>query len=866
LLDAALALWRGPALADVAYEDWAQAEIRRLEELRLDAVQVGIDARLVLGRHEAVVGDLQALVARHPEREQLVGRLMVALYRCGRQRDALDVFQRSRAWLAEELGLEPGPALVGLQRQILRQDPSLLGAALVDSDPQQAPARVDEISTPAPNGPPPGVAAALVDRVPAKRGARPSEAGRLPVPQTSLIGREFEVWAAADLLTERGHRLVTLTGPGGIGKTRLAIAVAERVAERFVDGAWFISLVALRDAGLAFDAVADELGLDRPGGRSARELVVEYLKDRSALLVLDNCEHLPGIADVVARLLTESPSVVLLATSRSILHLSFECELRVGPLDARGADSRSPAVELFVDRWRAHEPQLAVGDRQVAVAAAICERLDGLPLAIELAAARTRVLTPQAMLSRLEQHLPVLGRGGADLPKRQRTIEATIGWSYDLLDEVEQQVFARLGVFVAGWSLEAAEDVCADTGADVLDVLESLVEKSLVVASSDQASGEPRFTMLEMVREFALRRLEEAGAGDGARSAMAGHLRKLAGDGPWHYYGPDQVAWVARTTRELDNARAVMSWAQASGHDEMYVALAAGLWPAMYWRGAIPQAGQWLSRAMTLPAVPASLRLITVASACIVAGWQGTVEQASATELANALETATDPQQRSLGFVGLMLVATVAGDSYAAKAHSLAAADAARGVNPNLLLVGLHRAAGFAIELDQLDEAQEYVAEAIRTARAIGAAHSLTWVLITSGTVSLMCGDAPQAAAQYTEALDHAAELGQTHSAGTLRAVDGLACCSVAMGHSLDVATRLLASTEAQCTKSSWSLTGADAKRHARAADLVRAAFDEGRLRELWAEGAAMDATEASNAAQRLASDLLQAPTPSHPG
>jgi hypothetical protein len=261
---------------------------------------------------------------------------------------------------------------------------------------------------------------------------------------------------------------------------------------------------------------------------------------------------------------------------------------------------------------------------------------------------------------------------------------------------------------VAGWSLDAAEAVCADTSADVLDLLESLVQKSLVVASADEASGESRFTMLETIREFALRRLEEAGGEEAARWAMARHLRGVAGDGPWSYYGPDQAAWVARMGRELDNIRAVMAWAAERGHSEVYAGLAASVWHVMFARGANREAHEWLSRAVALSDVPAALRLTALASACIVAAWQGAAEQAWARELAIALEGTIDPRSRSLGLSALSVVAEIGGDLAAANEHALAAADAARGRNPNLLVVGLNCAANTSIPLGQLDEALEY--------------------------------------------------------------------------------------------------------------------------------------------------------------
>ena len=688
----------------------------------------------------------------------------------------------------------------------------------------------------------------------------------LPAPARPILGRGEQLAQLACVLADPQARLVTVTGTGGVGKTRLALEAAGAARGLFPAGVFLVQLAPVQEREQLVQAIVRTLSLRERPPEAPLETLLDYLRPRELLLLLDNFEQLADAAAVLATMLEQAPKLKILVTSRVPLHLAAEQIMRLGALalPPRHADEQElrscAASALFLDRVAAADPEFRLAATERSAVAELCVRLDGLPLALELAAARTSVLSPQEMLERLEQHRPVLGRSGADMPERQRTLEATIAWSYDLLDEQEQRVFSRLGVFAAGWTFEAAEDVCADIGVDMLETLESLVEKNLVVATTGPGSGELRFGMLETIREFAFRRLQETGAEDTARAGMARHLRQLAGDGPWNYYGRGQVAWVARVSRELENAGALMEWAQASGRDEIYVALAAGLWPALYWQGAIRQAGQWLSRAMTLTDVPPSLRLTTVASACIVAGWQGSSNEAWTGELAEALETADDPQQRSLGFVGLMLVAEVAADWQGAERHALAAADAAREVNPNLLLVGLHRAAGFALELGLLDDAGTFVAEALEVTRAADAGHSLTWVLVTAGSVSLMRGFPVEAAAQYAEALEHATALGQSDSAGTLRALDGLACCSVAAGRSLEPAARLLAAMETQYAKSGWSLSGADGKRHGRAVKLLRPVVDEERLRELWAQGAAMDVRDAADSARRLAAELLQTP------
>ncbi|HET8754491.1 MAG TPA: BTAD domain-containing putative transcriptional regulator, partial [Solirubrobacteraceae bacterium] len=396
-LGEALALWRGPALADVRYQPWAQGEIRRLEDLRAAAIEERVEAELALGDHTRLVGELEALVTEHPRRERLRRQQMLALYRSGRHADALAAFRSARDALDAELGLEPGPELRALEQQILMHDPALRAAST---------------GMPAP-------------------------------PPTPTFGRDADVTALLAALAST--RLLTLTGPGGVGKTRLAIEVARAAGGRFVP------LAAIADAARIPDAVCDALGIRGTAGEAATDVVARALAGAPVLLVLDNLEHMPGAAAVVAGLLERAPAVAVLATSRRPLHLSAERVYAVAPLAV------NDAVALFTDRVGA---RFAPVDDADAVAD-ICTRVGGLPLAIELAAARLGVLTPRELAARLSDALGLLSRGAADAPERHRTLRATLDWSFELLSDHQRAAFTALGVFAGGCEVAAAEAVTA---------------------------------------------------------------------------------------------------------------------------------------------------------------------------------------------------------------------------------------------------------------------------------------------------------------------------------------------------------------------------------------------------------------------
>jgi len=509
LLQEALSLWRGPPLAEVAFEDFAQPEIRRLEELRLVAVETGLEAELELGRHAEVVGELERLLAEQPTRERVASQLMLALYRCGRQGDALDVYRRTRDRLVEELGLEPGPELRQMQARILEQEPSL------SAEP-----------------------------------AQPKRAARLPRPPTPTIGREAEIDEISRLITASPARLVTLTGTGGVGKTRLALEVAHAVAPSFRDGAFWIELTGIVRAQDVGSTLVRALGIARLEGESTEEAVERALAGTQLMLVIDNFEHVLEAAELVGRLHGACPELTTLVTSREALNIAAEHRVVVSPLESAGA------ADLFVAAARRHDARFALTDTSAPVVAAICARLDGLPLALELAAARTSLLGIEELAARLEEAAIDLGAGPRDAPARQRTLEATIDWSYRLLVEDQASAFARFSAFAGGASVEAA---LAVTGAE-LSVLEALVEKSLLHRRT-RPDGSTRLAMLETVRQHAGRRLTADPARETVHRRHYEHYLQLVERAVARLATRDQDAARQEIDAEIDNIRAAFHWA-----------------------------------------------------------------------------------------------------------------------------------------------------------------------------------------------------------------------------------------------------------------------------------------------------------------
>jgi predicted ATPase len=432
----------------------------------------------------------------------------------------------------------------------------------------------------------------------------------LPLQPTTLVGREREVAEVIQRLLASETRLLTLTGPGGTGKTRLALQAAAELLEEFDDGTFFVSLAALTDPELVASAIAAPLGVVEAADRPLEEGVIEYLREKKLLLVLDNFEQVLAGAQLVGQLLAACPHLKILATSRIPLGLYGEREYLVPPLSLPDPErppslehlTQYEAVRLFIERAQDARPDFSVSNENAPAVAEICARLDGLPLAIELAAARIKVLPPQKMLDRLSDRLKLLARGARDLPERQRTLRATMEWSHALLEEGEKVLFARLSVFAGGRTLEAIEAVCdaeGDLPVETLDGVESLVDKSLL-REEERPGGEPRFVMLETVHEYAREKLEENGETEEIKHTHAEYFLTLTEEAKAELNGPQQKTWLERLETEHDNIRAALSWALKHAEAGLVIRLGGALWWFWRMRGHYSEGRRWLEEALAI--------------------------------------------------------------------------------------------------------------------------------------------------------------------------------------------------------------------------------------------------------------------------
>jgi predicted ATPase/DNA-binding SARP family transcriptional activator len=579
-LGEALGLRRGEPLAEFAGAGFADAERAHLDELTLVAVEARAGADLMLGRHGELAGELEPLCRQHPLREHLWELRILALYRAGRQAEALRAYTEVRDRLVGELGIDPGPALRELQGRILAQDPSLAPAS------------------PAP--------------VPAA--APPASAGNLRARLSRFVGRDVELAQLREAV--RSSRLVTLTGAGGAGKTRLAMEAAAVLGEDHRDGAWLVELADVTGPDGVAPAAAAALGAGAaavPGAQpagSTTDLIVRYLAGRSLVVVLDNCEHVIGEAAALADTLTGAvPGLRLIATSREPLGVPGEVLVPVGGL------APPAALELFVDRARAVRPGFGPDGPAGDVIEDICRRLDGLPLAVELAAARLRALPLATLAERLNDRFGLLSHGARTALPRQQTLRAVVDWSYDLLFSDERRLFCRLATFTGGCGLAAAEAVCADDevpAGEILDVLSRLVDKSLVIAPGD--GGEARFSQLQTLWQYGRDRLAESGEADTVRARHAAYYRQLAEQAHQGLRGAAGPIWRDRLVTESGNLRAALDWYIATGDADAALSLASGMAWLWFVTADFLEGARWLGAALGAegphrPEVEATARL-----------------------------------------------------------------------------------------------------------------------------------------------------------------------------------------------------------------------------------------------------------------
>jgi predicted ATPase/DNA-binding SARP family transcriptional activator len=730
LADRALALWHGRAYGELAYEEFLRAESERLEERRLAAVEARLDAQLALGRHVEVLGEVLTLAEQHPSHERVQELALLALYRCGRQTEALDHYAAVRARLREELGLEPGPELRELQRRILQQDPEL----------SVEPGRATDV------------------------------ARALPLPPNPLVGRERELEQLRTLLARREARLIVLSGAGGSGKTRLALEAARRAAASYANGVVLVELAPVRDPALVVPAIAHALTVAEAPGQDPLEALVVALAHQELLLVVDNVEHVRDAAPDLARLAARSSLLTILVTSRAVLHVSGEHVFPVAPL------AEEDAVELLVQRARLLEPTFARDAGNEDDLREICRRVDGLPLAIELAAARVRTLTPRALRARLDSRLGVLTGGPRDLPARQQTLRETVAWSVDLLGDRERDVFARLAVFPGGATLEAAEAVC---GADV-DTLGALVDDHLVRRM--EIHGEGRFGMLETVREYALQLLgEERGA---VERRFAEHLAALVAEAEPHLSGEQQARWLGVLDAEHENLGAALAYLAAPGDAESRLRMAAALSRFWYIRGHLTEGRRRLEDALADGGTTdPDLRRRALTAAASLALLQGDYAAAAASAeqaLAVARELGT-PLYVANALSNLGAIVLAGGDHARAGPLLEEAVSLAREVgDQRIAALAVNNLGDLALTVGDYERAEPLFEESLALLEARGDAANVARSLFNLGAVAFKLGRLQAADGRFREGLSVAEQVGDTEDIAWC--LEGYAAIAAAAG------------------------------------------------------------------------------------
>jgi non-specific serine/threonine protein kinase len=582
----------------------------------------------------------------------------------------------------------------------------------------------------------------------------------LPAEVSSLVGRGPQIAALTAVFRQPEIRLVTLVGPGGVGKTRLALAGAAEIAREHVESAVLVPLAAVHEPGLVGAAIARVLGVRASSTQPLPDALANALCRKRVLLVLDNLEHLLDAAPFVGDLLAMCPKLSVLATSRTRLQIVGEHVFPVLPLDLPTADAReveivaaAPAVRLFVSRAQAAHPEFALTAQNAPAVAAVCRQLEGLPLAIELAAARTPVLSPPALLARLERRLPLLTGGPRNAPDRLRTMRGAIAWSYDLLSPADQTLFRRLTVFAGGCTLAAAEEVGQYAG-DVLDGIASLVASSLL-RQDESAGDEPRYVMLETVREFGWERLEGHGETPALQERHAAYFLALAQQAAPQLFGVEGRSWLAMLEREHDNIRAALAWAAMSAPEAWLLQFGGALWPFWYARGYHSEGRRWL-RAALAAAAGSPLRAAAAAGAALLEHCGGDNATALAWgEEALALARARqDERGIAAALYVLGKIAEATGEYERAQTHFAEALAIAQAHNdPTWAGLILDHLGSIAFGRGELDQAETSLLEALAIQRTTGHGYGEAVSLLYLGHLAQARGDAVSAAQWYGESL-----------------------------------------------------------------------------------------------------------------
>lgn len=818
-LHEAVALYQGSFLHQLAvansasFEEWALLTRERLERQAFGLLTELAAHHERCGAYNEAMTYAQRLLELEPWHEEAHRQVMRLLVRCGQRGAAIAQYKTCRRILAEELGIEPDESTTQLYQEILTERSS-------------------------PAAPPPTEAA---DRL---------QLPALPAQAMPFLGRIVEQAQLVARLKQPGCRLLTLTGPAGTGKTRLAMEVASAVTGFYAGRVGFIDLSALRDPGMVIWLIAEACAAQVTAQEEVVDRVVDRLRGHELLLLLDNFEHVIAAAPLMAELLARVPGLTLLITSRIPLHLYSEHEFAITPLALPDLDQlpgperieQIDSVNLFIQRAQTVRPQFAVTADNARTIAEICHRVDGLPLAIELAAARVKLFTPGALLTRLNHRLAVLTDGPHDSPNRQRTMRAAIAWSYELLEPAEQQLFARLSVFVDGFRYEAVSAVCgtSELTMPLQQILEALADKSLLL-HREEPDGEPRFTMLATIHEYALERLVERGEVELMRQRHVAYFTDLAEASYEALNGPQQAIWLRQLEHEHHNLRAALQSTQDLGLDELAFQLSSSLWRFWYYYGHFGEGLYWLERALALDiAVSPEARARALNGAAILAKGQGKYEQGRLLYLA-CLETYSEiGDELAVGYMlnNLGILALDLGDYAQARSYHEQSLALKRKLGDQMAiatsLVNLGEAVGYSGDIAQ---AQAYINEGVTVARTLNHVGLIITALNCLGWISLDHQCAPVARSCFHEALVLTRQLGGHHYLPEL--LEGMAGLAAMEGQP-EQAARLIGAAEALRERSGATLTPNHRERHARVVSAINTQRDSSALHALRVSGRAL--------------------------